>query len=124
MAALLGATALAGCASMAPKYSPPATTVPAAFKETGSWTQAAPADAMSRGPWWRLFGDPTLESLESRIDAANPTLAAALARWDAARAYVKETQSGLLPQIGSEVQITQNRQSDNRPLRTQSYLPA
>ena len=117
VAALLGATALAGCASMAPKYSPPATPVPTAFKETGSWTQAAPADAVSRGPWWGLFGDPTLDSLESRIDAANPTLAAALARWTAAKAYVKETQSGLLPQIGSEVQVTQNRQSDNRPLR-------
>ena len=116
-AALLGATALAGCASMAPKYAPPATAVPPAFKETGDWTQAAPADAMSRGAWWGLFGDPTLDQLEGRIDAANPTLAAAVARWDAAKAYVKETQSGLLPHVGSEVQVTQDRESDNRPLR-------
>lgn len=117
LAALFGATALAGCASMAPKYSPPATPVPTAFKESGDWTQAAPADVLSRGPWWRLYGDPTLDALEGKIDTANPTLAVALARWDAAQAFVKETQSGLLPQIGSEVQITQNRQSDNRPLR-------
>src|ERR1700761_3083324 len=94
VAALLGATALAGCASMAPKYSPPETTVPAAYKETGNWTQAAPADAISRGPWWGLFGDPMLDSLESKIDAANPTLASGLARWDVAQAYVKETQAG------------------------------
>jgi len=117
LCALLGATALAGCASMAPKYSPPATPVPAAFKETGSWTQAAPSDAMRRGPWWRLFGDPTLDELESRVDTASPALDAALARWDAAQAYVKATQSGLLPQIGATAQISQNRQSDNRPLR-------
>ncbi len=115
-ALLLAATALAGC-SMAPKYAPPATTTPPAFKETGDWTQAAPADALDHGPWWGLFGDPTLDGLEAKIDAANPTLAAALARYDEARAFVQETRSGLLPHVGAGVQITQNRQSNNRPLR-------
>jgi NodT family efflux transporter outer membrane factor (OMF) lipoprotein len=114
--ALMG-TSLAGCASMAPKYAPPRTPTPTAFKETGAWTEAAPADALERGPWWRLFGDPTLDGLEMTVDATNPTVAAALARYDAARAYVAQVRSGLLPHLGSSGSLTQNRQSDNRPLR-------
>jgi NodT family efflux transporter outer membrane factor (OMF) lipoprotein len=108
--------ALAGC-SLAPPYQLPATPVPAAFKEQGPWMHATPGDAIERGGWWRALRDPELDRLEQRIDAANPTLAEALARYDQARAFAAEAASGLYPHVGSSLSVTRNRQSDNRPLR-------
>ena len=65
---------LAGC-SMAPDYQPAKTTVPAAYKEVAGWTAAQPMDAAPRGAWWHVFGDPVLDDLETRAEAASPTLA-------------------------------------------------
>lgn len=48
LAALLGSAALlAGC-SLAPTYRAPDVPVPAAFRETGPWIDAAPADRLPR----------------------------------------------------------------------------
>ena len=112
----LVSTTVAGC-SFAPPYTPPPTVTPAAYKETGAWTPAAPADDASRGPWWSIYGDATLDSLEQRIEAANPDLAAALARYDEAQGYAAEARSAQSPQVGSTASITDNRQSEARPLR-------
>lgn len=118
LAALLGLTALAGC-SMAPPYRPPAVTVPAAYTETGPWVPAAPGDAAPSQTWWTAFGDGTLDALEMRLTTDSPSLAAAVGRYDMARAYLAEVRAGLFPQIGAQATVTQNRQSDNRPLRGQ-----
>jgi len=117
LAGLVAFAALAGC-NLAPAYQPPATPVPSAFKETGPWTQATPSDAIQRGAWWALYDDPILTGLESRIEGANPALAEAVARYDQARDYVAEARAGLYPTIGTQAQITTNRQSANRPLRS------
>jgi len=114
---LLALAALAGC-DLAPAYHPPATQIPSVFKETGPWTEATPSDTLRRGSWWTLYDDPVLTGLESRIEGANPTLAAAVARYDQARDYVAEARAGLFPTIGTQAQITTNRQSANRPLRS------
>jgi multidrug efflux system outer membrane protein len=45
---------------------------PVAFKETGPWTPAAPADAAPRGDWWTVFNDPTLNELEARAGGLQP----------------------------------------------------
>jgi|688.fasta_scaffold09295_6 NodT family efflux transporter outer membrane factor (OMF) lipoprotein len=116
LSATLIAALLAGC-SFAPPYKVPPTPQPLAFKEAGPWTLAAPADSAPRGPWWTVFGDATLDALEAKLDADNPTLAQALARYDQARAYFGETQSALLPHVGGAGYVTDNRQSDHRPLR-------
>jgi NodT family efflux transporter outer membrane factor (OMF) lipoprotein len=91
--------------------------MPGAFKETAGWMQASPADAAPRGDWWTLFQDPVLDGLEARIPSANPTLRAALAAYDQARAYAAEANSALVPSIGATGTNTYNRQSDERPLR-------
>lgn len=117
LAAVGAAALLAGC-NLAPAYQTPATPTPSAFKEAGPWRQAAPADALQRGAWWTLFGDPTLSGLEDRIEGANPTLREAVARYDQARAFAAEAASGLYPSVGVGAQITTNRQSANRPLRS------
>lgn len=115
VAAVLAASALAGC-SLAPAYRPPVTATPTAFKETGPWAAAAPAPAAT-GAWWSAFGDPILDRLEAQVAAANPTLQGALGRYQQARGYLGEVRSALLPTASVQVGITQNRQSDNRPLR-------
>ncbi len=107
---------VAGC-SFAPAYHPPVPPTPAAFKESGPWTPAAPADTAPRGDWWALYADATLNRLEAQLADGNPTLAAAVGRTDEANAYLAEARSGLFPHIGIDTSITDNRQSDNRPLR-------
>ena len=110
-------TALAGC-SLAPTYQRPAIAVPASYKEgTGLWTAAAPADTQARGDWWQIFNDATLDGLEQHLDADNPSLSVALARYDMAHAYEGEIRSQLFPHMGVEASPSNNRQSNNRPLR-------
>jgi NodT family efflux transporter outer membrane factor (OMF) lipoprotein len=115
-ASALALAGLAAC-SLAPTYRPPAVTLPTTFKEAGPWTDAKPADGLDRGPWWRPFGDQTLDGLEAQIDTSNPTLAQALARYDQAQALSRVAQSAEAPRVGAIADVTQNRQSDNRPLR-------
>jgi multidrug efflux system outer membrane protein len=112
----LGAASLAAC-SLAPTYQTPAMPTPSAYKELGPWTPASPADAEPRGAWWSVYGDATLNGLEQRIETANPNLAVALARYDEAMADAAEARASLYPQIQGSASGTQNRQSDNRPLR-------
>ncbi|WP_372784511.1 efflux transporter outer membrane subunit [Phenylobacterium sp.] len=110
------AAALAGC-SLAPAYAPPATPVAAAYKEQGPWTPAAPADAQPRGQWWAMFADPVLDGLEARAEQANPSLAAALAAYDQARALAAQARAGLVPEIDGAATTQRARRSDKAPLR-------
>jgi multidrug efflux system outer membrane protein len=110
------ASALAGC-NFAPPYAAPSLTIPSAYKEFGPWTTATPADTLQRGPWWTAFGDGTLTRLEGQVDTANPTLAAALAAYDQARAFAAEARSNLTPTVTALETNTYNRQSLERPLR-------
>jgi NodT family efflux transporter outer membrane factor (OMF) lipoprotein len=107
---------LTGC-NLAPLYAPPVVTAPPAYKQAGVWAPATPADSASRGAWWTVFGDPTLDGLETRLDTANPTLAGALAAFDQARAFAAEANASLLPSVSLSGEATTNRQSNNRPLR-------
>jgi outer membrane protein TolC len=72
--------ALAGCATS--PYDPPTAPTPAAYKEAEGWAPAAPADALDRGPWWRLFDDPVLDALQRRVAVSNQNLAAAAAAYE------------------------------------------
>ena len=89
---------LAGCA-LAPAYERPATPAPAAFKELAGWAPAAPADALERGPWWNLFGDPVLDGLMRQVEVNNQNVAAAVAAYAEARAVVAEQRAALFPSV-------------------------
>lgn len=104
---------LAGC-SMAPDYHPPQTAVPQTFKEVAGWTAAQPMDAATRGAWWEGFNDPILNDLETRAEQASPTIAAALARYDQARAAARVDASGLFPQINAGADASRQRVSGTR----------
>lgn len=108
---------LAAC-SMAPDYHAPQTAAPAQFKEVAGWTAATPQDGEARGDWWQSFNDPVLNDLEQRADKASPTLAAALARYDAAKATARINESDLLPTVGVSGNASRDRVSRGRPLST------
>lgn len=110
------ASALTACAS-APPYVPPAVSTPTAFKETGPWTPAAPADAQTRGDWWTVYDDATLNDLEARAAKANPGLAAAVAAHDQAVALAAQARAGLFPSLDAAGLASRQRRSDNAPLR-------
>lgn len=112
--------ALGGC-SLAPEYVKPSIgPLPDAFKGAAAprgWAVAAPGDAVARGPWWKVYGDPTLDELETKLDTNNPDLAVALARLDTSRAFLEQLGAEQAPRIGVSASPTNDRQSDNRPLR-------
>ncbi|WP_420138851.1 efflux transporter outer membrane subunit [Sphingomonas sp.] len=108
------ALALSGC-SLAPDYRPPAAPSAPAYKEVTGWQPAGSAVAPA-GQWWQAFGDPTLNALEARIEAANPNLAAAAARYAQARALVGEARSDLFPSVDAQASSGRSRVSANRPL--------
>jgi NodT family efflux transporter outer membrane factor (OMF) lipoprotein len=118
-AVLAACLLVAGC-NLAPDYKVPETPQPTAFKETGPWVQSTPVSELPRQAWWTLYGDATLNGLEDRIETANPTLAQAVARYDAARGYLEQAQSPLLPTLSIGGHADTDKQSANRPLRSAS----
>jgi multidrug efflux system outer membrane protein len=119
-AAALAPLALLGACSFAPAYKPPLTATPPVYKETAvpmpaGWAAATPMDTVHRGQWWLAFNDPVLNDLEARAEAASPTLAAALARYDQARATARSDQADLFPTAGVEGDIVRERSSATAP---------
>nr|WP_206242766.1 efflux transporter outer membrane subunit [Novosphingobium terrae] len=113
----LAGTALAGC-DMAPAYHPKAPDVPPHFAETPGWQAAEPMDALPRGKWWEGFNDPQLNALEDQAEKASPTLAAALARYDAATAAARVSAAALLPEVDAGASAERTRVSRDRPSTT------
>jgi len=97
--AMLAGFVVSACAHQV-HYEPPVVAVDGdRFKENPDWKPAEPGDAAARGPWWTLFADPQLDTLENKVDISNQTLKAASARFSEARAVVRQTRANLSPQI-------------------------
>ena len=107
---------LSGC-DLAPTYRPPHLILPADYQGSGPFVVARPQDQLARGPWWTMFGDPILDRLEDRLDADNPTLQAAQETYTQARDLAAEARAGLYPQLSTEADFTQNKQSEHRLFR-------
>lgn len=106
---LAAALVLAGCATALPPL-PASVDTPAQFKEQGpaaqatapaQWTIAPPAEAQSRGTWWKAFGDPVLDALIERSAVGNTDIQQAAARLAQARALLRGAQAERAPQIGA-----------------------
>lgn len=110
LAALLTSSlALAGC-MVGPDYKQPPMTPPDGFK-----SQAAKADAPRIEPdWWRLYGEPELDTLIATATASNQTLQQAVAAVDQARALARVASSYLAPTISTAPTFTRERLSANR----------
>ena len=109
---------LLGACSFAPVLKTPDVPTAIAYKETGSWTQAQPADRLARDSWWMLYGNAEINDLQQRLIAGNPTLAAALANYSQARALSDQVRAGLFPTLGISAGSERDRQSANAPLRS------
>ena len=98
---------VSGCFSLGPDFEEPKWDGPEA------WPGAAPvASPLPDGaPWWSVFGDPVLDALEAELLEQNPSLAAAVARLDAAAAQLGITRSGLAPSAAVSASATYDRQS-------------
>lgn len=100
---LAAALVLAGCATALPTL-PPGVDTPPQFKEqreNTQWTIAQPAEAQSRGTWWKAFNDPVLDELIERAGAGNTDIQQAAARLAQARALLRGAQADRAPQIGA-----------------------
>ncbi|MEO7056738.1 MAG: efflux transporter outer membrane subunit [Caldimonas sp.] len=105
--AVATALAFAGCA-VGPDYERPSAPVPSTYKEAqvaagATWLPAAPADALSRGDWWRLFGDDELDRLLVEFASSNQTVAQSVAAYRQAQALVREARASLFPSLGASV---------------------
>jgi NodT family efflux transporter outer membrane factor (OMF) lipoprotein len=117
--------ALSAC-SVGPKYTKPEVPAPPAyreqppdeFKEAQGWKTAQPSDVFTKGEWWRIFGDPELDELESQVDISNQTIKAAEARFRQSRALIQAARSRLFPTVGASPAVTGNQLSSNRALPT------
>lgn len=117
MRVLLGALVLAAGCSVGPDYVRPPASAPAGWKEEGPWKAAAPRDAIAKGAWWEIFGDPFLSELEAKADQANPDLRAAVARVSQARAIARISEADFYPTISLDPTVTRERFSANRAVQ-------
>lgn len=116
LAAGLGLVVLGGC-TIGPKYVPPTTPTPAAYKEPGQeWKVAAPSDAINKGAWWEIYQDPQLDALEDQVTAANQNLKAAEDQFTAARAAVRAARSNYYPNLSVAPSVAGVGQSQNKAL--------
>jgi multidrug efflux system outer membrane protein len=91
---LLLTAALAACTTLGPNYQAPAANAPAAYRA------AAPvAGAELQRDWWLMFNDAQLNALQAQALQASPTLAAAAARIERARAVFGATRADHLPRV-------------------------
>ena len=112
IASALAALILAGCA--APELKAPQIEVPSGFKEdaAGRWKPAQPAEAQTRGAWWKAFHDATLDRLIEQASSANPGLAAAAARVKQARAIAGITEADRSINVSGQFGVQRGRPSD------------
>jgi NodT family efflux transporter outer membrane factor (OMF) lipoprotein len=119
LAAALSLSALSLSACMVgPNYQrpPPADPPVPEFKETtgpvvggaDNFRPAQPRDAIDRGPWWTMYGDPVLDRTTAQIDISNQTLMQAEAAYRQARALVRQDASGLYPTVSGNAGFTQS----------------
>ena len=86
----------------------------------GTWKPAVPADALARGEWWLVFGDPALNDLENRLGPGNLQIQVALENYNSASAAVRQARADFYPTVSLGPQISRNRLSLNRPTLTPS----
>jgi multidrug efflux system outer membrane protein len=106
----------AGWFTVGPDYKRPTNAVPAQYKaeSLGAWKEGEPLDNISKGAWWEVFGDATLNDLERRAAESNQELKAAVASVDQARAVARVARSELLPTVNADPSWVRQRYSPNQ----------
>lgn len=85
--------------------------IPKKYKEAPKgWKYAQPNDHCSRGEWWKVFHDDTLNKLESKVKIGNQTIAVAEAQLRQAQALVDQARASYFPTIASSLSLTRANQ--------------
>jgi NodT family efflux transporter outer membrane factor (OMF) lipoprotein len=113
---VLGIAGVLAACSLAPHYQRPDTaTAPAEYQESKGWKLATPSDTEARGPWWSVFQEATLNTLESQVTEANQDLKAAYARLQKARAQTRIARADQLPSATADASVNRTKASVNSP---------
>ncbi|SQF98369.1 outer membrane efflux protein [Paucimonas lemoignei] len=100
---------LSACA-VGPDYQKPDMTTPVQFKAAKGWTQASPSDAIARGAWWEVYGDPQLNGLVEKLNRSNQTVAQYEAQYRQAQALVRSSRGAFFPTLDLSAGKTRSSQ--------------
>ena len=89
---------IGGCA-VGPDYQRPTAPTSLQYKEAKGWQQATPQDQLSKGDWWVVYHDSTLDALLRQVRISNQNVAQYEAQYRQALALASESRSDLLPTI-------------------------
>lgn len=107
---------LASCA-VGPDYRKPVQETPGAFAEAATaeapWQIATPKDHLPKGAWWQIYQDPVLDRLAQQATEASPTIQAAVARRDQARATARIDGADAFPNLAVNGTATRSRTAPN-----------
>ena len=107
-AVALGVAALAaGCIALGPDFEEPAWDGP----ERWNCDAPPPSPLPGGAPWWSVFGDPALDALEDALLAQSPSLAAAVARLDAAAAQLGVARADAWPSATAAASSVRERKA-------------
>jgi NodT family efflux transporter outer membrane factor (OMF) lipoprotein len=112
---------LSGC-TVGPNYVRPPADAPSAYKESANFKAAQPADQISKGKWWEVYGDAQLDQLEDQVSVSNQNLKAAQAQFVAARAAVRISRSGYFPNATATPAGSRTLTSQNKALYSSTEL--
>jgi len=116
-ACVASALALMTACAVGPNYRRPEFNTTPTYKEEDGWKPSEPADTLDRGPWWQIFHDDLLSSLEEQVNISNENIKAAEAAFEESRALVRQAQAGLWPSV-SVSGSRERKVTGNQPPRT------
>ena len=108
------AVTLTSC-MVGPDYNAPTYQLETSFKNAG-FTAPPP-----QGSWWKLFNDKELDRLINRAESASPAAAAALARFNAARAELGLGRVDLYPAVTGDGYARRRADSQNTNFNAGTY---
>lgn len=89
---------ISGC-TVGPDYQRPTTPTSLYYKEARGWQQAEPQDQISKGDWWAVYHDSTLDGLLRQVKISNQNVAQYEAQYRQAQALAAGSRSDLFPTV-------------------------
>ncbi|MBD8214787.1 efflux transporter outer membrane subunit [Erwinia persicina] len=95
---LMLALLVSGC-TLGPAYQRPTVPSSLSYKEARGWQQAEPQDQVSKGDWWAVYHDSTLDGLLRQVKISNQNVAQYEAQYRQAQALAAGSRSDLFPTV-------------------------
>src|SRR3984893_3781901 len=104
-----------------PPYRKPEVDTPQPYKQAspaacagadaGAWQPAQPQDAVLKGKWWEVFGEPELNALEEQLNINNQNIAQFFQNFMAAREQVSIARASYFPTVTAGPSATRTHSS-------------